>query len=322
MAADDRDTRRLQDELAELRGDLPRKADAAGLRAVRDELTRLSDRVGADLDRYAARLSDARGRLDEVEAALAGAQRDLTGRIDELERRQNWVLRHIGRAGGDRTADLDGLPGLAALAARAERGTALAAGLLDATERRALRDRLAERQRWHGEHRQAVETVLAASRAVAHSEPGAADRPGAVSAFRRATAELVELRQREKAVTVAAGEAQAVLDADEERAREGAAVLAEGRRAGEELRARVDARLRAMLRDAELPPAWFLAVLGPTPPSDADRWIATGVELVAYRATYGVTSPEDALGDPPGPDAPAHRVERHRRLAAAVRRRA
>jgi len=45
-------------------------------------------------------------------------------------------------------------------------------------------------------------------------------------------------------------------------------------------------------------PVWFATVLGMGPPPDAGGWL---IELLAYRATDGITEPAVALGAAPDP---------------------
>lgn len=312
MAGDDHrhpELTRLEQQMSRLRTDLSRKADADELSTLRNEL------AGQDRN-----IDDALRRLDEVTGSLEDVRSDLTGRTDAIAQRLRWLEHHVRISAGARIADLDRIPGLATAAAQAQRGAILEAELLADTGRRHLEERAAQFHEWRAAHQDAVDTVVACSSTIAHTEPTASERAAAVTTFRRATEDLRALRQREQSIAEAASEAATILSADDEQRASRASAIADGQRAHAELCTRIRTALQEMIGRAELPPTWFDTVLGPGPPVDAGPWMQTAVDLIAYRVTYGVTDTVVALGDPPGPDSPTQRREWYLRLSALLRR--
>lgn len=302
---------RLENRLTQLRRDVDAKADAGPVEELRDDLSRHTDHTGL-LER----------RVDEATEAVDSVERELTRRLDEttarLDRRLRWLDRHVRASTGARTADLDGGADLVVLAARAERGADMEAELLPEPRRRIHQADLTELRRWRVGHGRAVQAVVAASLAVARSEPGTPTRAGAVREFAAARLDLDDYRRTAEHVADAADRSAAVLAADDERREQRAEAIAEGHRSADALRTALRARLAGMIERAELPPVWFDAVLGPGPPAEAGPWLETAVDLLAHRVTYGITDVAVALGDPPGPDASPRRRDSHHRIAARL----
>jgi hypothetical protein len=92
-----------------------------------------------------------------------------------------------------------------------------------------------------------------------------------------------------------------------------------GAGAAQTMRLRVRTTLAESLGASVLPPVWFTTALGITPPRrNAEDWLDTATEVIAYRITYRVTDPVLALGAPPNPSTP-NQYQRHQKLAGQLR---
>jgi hypothetical protein len=303
----------LRLQLSQLRRDIADKADAAEVAA-----------LGDDVSGQRAELAGLRERTDGIVAAVEALERELRHELATtvagLVRRLHYLDRRARAAEGATVVDLTPGPDLVALAARAERGESLREQLLDPPERQRREHAVDAARRWRGEHRQAVAEALAASLAIARSTPGSAPRHRALTDLRPARAAVEALRGRRDQVLAAAERAGAELAVDDELAQRHAEAIEQGRRAWTSLCTRLRSRLGEVIDRAELTPPWFDAELGPGPlEADADAWLDTGAELLAYRATYGVVDQTSALGPVPGPGASGRRRAWHARLAAGLR---
>ena len=82
---------------------------------------------------------------------------------------------------------------------------------------------------------------------------------------------------------------------------------------------RLRTNLIKAIERAELLPVWFDTVLGMAPPADADAWLRVGTNLLAYRATYGITDPVVALGPQTDAHSSKRRSQWHRKLTNELR---
>ncbi len=326
--------RRL-DAVAGRGGDIPTLR--GDLHAVTDRLERVEaeqNRVGADHQRVVrdmqrrmgeatealvARVDAAEDRLrDEQRAALAGLRR-------ELER----LARVVRRSEGAALADLAPGPDLTVLAQRTEQGIRLAACRLDQPTREALAAAVRDWEAWQEDalhHRTAALEAGPALLAAAGAAPrragsgrtaARARRRATERRFRAAVAALDELAAVEAEVRRHAdGAARRLAEDDEWQRLHGADIVA-GEQAREQLAEGFRARVGRMIEHDELPPSWFASALG-APPRDADRWLATAVDILVYRAVFAVNDPVLALGAPPPDDAATERGAWYERLRAQL----
>jgi hypothetical protein len=122
---------------------------------------------------------------------------------------------------------------------------------------------------------------------------------------------LAGLEARRDRVQRAAENAATELLRDDSLRQGHAAAIAAGEQAWTTLTTRLRTRLVDTIDRAELLPVWFDTVLGMTPPPEADAWLQTGTELLAYRTTYGVSNSVVALGPVPKADASRPRRDWH-----------
>jgi hypothetical protein len=303
----------LRLQLSQLRQELSDKADAGDVAA-----------LGDDVAGQVAELAGLRRRTDEIAASVEALERELRHELATtvagLVRRLHYLDRRARAADGATVVDLTPGPDLVALAVRAELGESLREQLLGPAERERREQAVHAARQWRAEHRQAVAAALAASLAIARSTPGSTPRQGALTELRPARATVETLRGRRTAVLAAAELAQKELAADAELAQRHADAIEQGRRAWTSLCTRLRSRLGEVIDRAELTPRWFDAELGPGPlEADADAWLDTGAELLAYRATYGVVDETSALGPAPDAGVSARRRAWHRRLVAGFR---
>jgi hypothetical protein len=254
-------------------------------------------RLDADIER----LIDSRKETRSTVARHDEGLRDLTGTVKRLAVQVAWIEQHLRSTGSVRTIDLDRPdPDLVALAATAEAGRAAAGVLLSPVERATLAAELAGHRAWLGRHRAALRDLLAACERLAAAGPDGA-------AHRQARADYLSARSRieDAAASLdrgvgAAREGRARLAEDGVERQRTASAVAEGERAERELLTRLRTRIASAVGDGVMLPAWLTGPLGPMPPAGtAQRWMDVAAGLLAYRITYGVTDPADAVGEVP-----------------------
>lgn len=277
------------------------------------EATRAMDDVRRELTR---RVENAEARTDrqgeKLHTALVGAVADLTARIHGLSRQ-------VRRLSGDDPARLDPTPEVVALAERAERGRRCRNAALGPDARAAATQAVAAWSAWQEQRCAQVAEVLDAVRVIAATAPSDPQRDGAVPRYRAARAALATLEDGRASTERAAARAREELARDEASAGRFAAEIRDGDEAAAALTGRLEALLIEVADRGEMLPGWFEDAAGPPPSPGRAGWLGFGVDLLGYRATYGVTTTVTALGPPPGPDAPAERHAWHRRLAAQLR---
>lgn len=231
---DDRAEDRLRSEIAELRDqvdDLPETHEV-------DRLSRDLSTLTRDLETTTEELAELRARtdgLDETVEALDHQLRDTrhdhTRALDSLRQQVQWLERHVRSSAGAITTELATTPELRTLAERAERGKVLEAQQLDSVSRAIKQDAVRAWADWQTGQRKTCQAIVAASRSIAETTPQARDRRGAVSAYRAARSDLVELRDRRDRTRTAANAAQSELDDDAEQGSRAAADITRGQQA-------------------------------------------------------------------------------------------
>jgi hypothetical protein len=289
------------------------------LQAVVGELPELAEalaRTDADVDRLVAERAETGAAIARHDQEL----RELMATVKRLATQVTWIERHIRSSGTALTANLDHVePELTALAATSEAGHRASEGLLAPFVRSALADTVGSFTDAVARHLAAARSVLDACERLVDTEPdGSAHRQAraeysaARSAWHRAQVRVDTLAQD------AATARERLTTDDEERRRAGATVAA-GERAEMELLTRLRTKLAAAVGQGALLPAWLTGPLGPMPPSGrAQRWMDVAAGLIAYRITYAVDDPEDALGDLPD-DALGYRRRWHEDLGQGMR---
>jgi hypothetical protein len=258
------------------------------------------------------------GQEESVDALGRDLRDELEKATAALDRRLQWLERHVRASAGAITASLDPDPELVELARRAERGRLLEKQLLDRTARSVAAGTVVAWETWQQQwHAQCLE-ALAVSRRITDTEPEDAGLH-VVPAFRAARQELARLEERRDRVQAAAKRAEQHLTRDDTLRRQHAAAIDRGRDAWTTLTTRLRTRLVEAIDKGHLLPVWFATVLGMSPPADAGDWIEAGTELLAYRATYGITDLVVALGPAPEPSE-TRRCSWHSRLTNRFRR--
>lgn len=321
---DDRAEDRLRREIDNLRdqvNDLPEAYEV-------QQLTRDLGTVTRNLDTATEDLSELRTRADGLDETVETLEQDLrdtrhehTRALKSLREQMQHLERQVRTSAGAITVDLATTAELRALAERAERGKNLEAQQLDSEHRAIKQSAVQAWTDWQTKQTRTYHAVVAASRSIAETPPSARNRRGAIGAYRAARSELVELQNRRDYTQTAANAAQSELDDDAERASQAAADITRGQQAGKSLRTKLRTQLTDAIEHGHLLPVWFTTVLGLGPPADAEHWLQTGVDLLAYRATYAITDPVVALGPSPGPTArSARRRDWHSTLTARLQR--
>lgn len=293
-----------------------------------EQLTRDLDTVTRNLDTATEELGELRIRtdgLDETVETLDHDMRDIrhehTRALDSLRRQVQHLERHVRSSAGAVTAELATTSELRKLAERAEHGKNLESQQLDSVERAIKLRAVQAWTDWQTRQKQTCQAIVAASRGIAETTPQARDRRSAVTAYRTARSEIVDLQNSRDQIRAAANTAQSELDDDAEQTRRASADITRGRQADTTLRAKLRTQLTDAIDQGHLLPVWFSTVLGMSPPADAEHWLQTGVELLAYRATYKITDPVIALGTPPEPKAGStRRREWHSTLSTRFQR--
>ncbi|HEY6798192.1 MAG TPA: hypothetical protein VI248_26230 [Kineosporiaceae bacterium] len=263
-------------------------------------------RLDADIERLIASRRDTLATLSQHDETL----RELSASVKRLTVQVAWIEQHLRSSGSAWTVDLDHAdPDLIGLAATAEAGRAAAAVLLGPPDRATLVSDVSRHADAVTRHRAAIGALLAACERLASG-----DREGAARRQTRSEYQVARTAVTERAALVAAcvepaEQARARLAADDAERERVAGTVAEGERAERELLTRLRTRIASAVSDGAMLPAWLTGPLGPMPAAGAaQRWTDLAAGLLAYRITYGVTDPADAVGE-----LPASAGERRRR---------
>lgn len=287
---------------------------ATGLATVVAQVRELSSSVEAivaTLSHQAesvARLDDDIDRLlterAETGAALARHDRELrelTAVVKRLGIQVTWIERHIRRSGAARAVQLDDVePELVGLAKTAEAGHRAQDALLTPFARAQLEATVADHHDAVAVHRRGVESLLQACARLVATDRDDPPHRQARADYVAARGALVTAARRREALAAEACSAAERLTADDDERRAREATIEAGRRAELELLTRLRTRLAAAVGDGALLPAWLTQSVGPMPAAGtAERWTDVAAGLLAYRITYRVDDPEEALGELP-----------------------
>lgn len=273
-------------------------------------------RLDADVDRLVAERAETGSALSRHDREL----RELSAIVKRLATQVTWIERHIRSSGAARSIDLDHLdPELSALAATAEAGRRARDELLSTFERADLEARAADHRDAVTRHRDALRSLLdACARLLGTGRDDEAHRLARAD-YERARGTRGEAAGRLEALAGDAATARQRLAADDEERRSRAPAIAAGERAEMELLTRLRTKVAAAVGDGALLPAWLTGPLGPMPPAGAaGRWMDVAAGLLAYRITYAVADPDDALGALPEV-VPGHRRRWFADLGRGVR---
>ncbi|MEU2874415.1 CopG family transcriptional regulator [Streptomyces olivoreticuli] len=278
----------------------------------------LDDRVDSlEYDLREAK-SDTQNVQEELEASIG--ETDVA--VSRLATRVAALERHLRQAKGAVVVDLDEDRGgeLHALAVTADKGRAARAGLLSDYDRSRLtlhQSHLAQAREERGQHRAAV---LHAAKVLATTPVGDPHRKAAERDFKTSAPQACQIHGRIANLVAAAAQADAKLTADDAAHARNAKVINAGERADTKLRLRLRSRLSDAVGGGHLLPVWFATSLGPMPPArNANEWMDTATDALAYRATYQVTDPVVALG-PELEEYVPRRASWHRELTKELRR--
>lgn len=300
-------------ELRQLRTDLEDLAAAINFLPTR--LGRLDGQLG----HMRRQLERVEGRAADVDRALG----ELGAVVKRLNARVEWLERHIRlHEAGTLVVELDDVdPALARLAAVADVGLSVRAGLLSAAERSGLHTAIEACAGALGDRDARMAEALAASRTIAGTRYGHEEHREAIVAFRAGVQAMHAAAARADELASGAEEATHRLAQDEQRRALHADVIADGERAWDALLDHLRARIADAVGEGALLPAWFTSALGPIPPAeDTGPWMEAATELLAYRVTYEVTDPILALGpEPTGEDDGGRRRGWHHRLRRRLR---
>ncbi|MFE9484622.1 CopG family transcriptional regulator [Streptomyces spororaveus] len=260
----------------------------------------------------------AEARSDELEESISATD---TG-MERLGRRVTALERHLRQAEGAVVVDLDADRGgkLRGLGLAVEEGLAAEAELLTPHQRNVIHYTISH----HRQARQALTghraTVRQAAAALASTAAGDPRRKKAEEDFTTAAKAAQETQERLGNLAKNAKNAEEQRATDDARRARSAAVIEAGQRAHTQLRVRLRSRLSDALSGADLLPVWFSTALGPMAPSrDAEEWLETALDVLAYRVTYQVTDPVLALGSTPSEGSAPRRTARFNELARDLR---
>jgi hypothetical protein len=287
---------------------------ATGLTSVAQQVRELNASVEAVVSTLShqgesvARLDDDVDRLieerSETGAALSRHDRqlrELSAVVKRMATQVTWIEQHLRSSGAAGEVELgDVEPELAALAATAAAGHRAEDELLTAFARAGLEATIADHADAVTVHRRCVRSLLETC-----SRLAATDRDD--EAHRKARADYLAVRtslaDAARRRGTLAGEVRPAIErlaSDDDRRAERTPVVEAGRRAELELLTRLRTRLAAAVGDGAMLPAWLTHSLGPMPAAGtAQRWTEVGAGLLAYRITYRVDTPEEALGELP-----------------------
>jgi hypothetical protein len=273
-------------------------------------------RLDVDVERLIAERRDTSGTIGRHDDAL----RDLTAAVKRLATQVAWIEQHLRASGSAQTLDLDRPDrDLQALAATADAGREAATALLDAAQRGTLEAAVAAHLAALRRYREAQRSVIDACERLPSARVDETGRRQARSDLTIARARLADARDTVANRADPARSARERLAADARDRERAATTLEAGDRARRELLTRLRTRLVAAVADGVMLPTWLTRPLGPMPPAGAaQRWTDVAAGLLAYRITYRVDDPDDAIGDLPA-DAPARRRRWYADLGRGVR---
>ena len=296
----------------------------AGLeRAVRemaDEIDSLRSQLGR-LDRVESDLRDLEydheQHVESLDEAVAEARESADSAqqgVQLLRRRVGWLSRYVHRVPNVEEVNLDDV-GEAVIAdlRAADTGRRAAADpkLLPPPQRESLEQTVQQRTYARDTLDKMTEAVLVNSRSLAENLPPSGVPPqfrDRASRYVQSVHEYKEAsRAMEKAET-AAKRARSKLREDDELRRAVEPYIRGGKesqvRASEQLRRRIAAGVDADVHGKGLLPEWLIVAIGsPRNAKPQSSWIDTAVDILAYRATYGITDRTVALGAQPVDDA-------------------
>jgi hypothetical protein len=272
--------------------------------------------LGEDVDRLMAERAETGAALARHDREL----RELTATVKRLATQVTWIEQHIRSSGTARSVDLDHAGAeLSALASAGQAGHQAEEGLLTPFARDSLETTVADHRDASVRYRDTVRALLDACARLVGTDPDDPLHGQARKDYLAAREARVQMARRVEALDDDAREAVERLAADDAERQCRSATIAAGERAETELLTRLRTRLASAVRDGALLPAWLAGPLGPMPPAGtAQRWMNVAAGLLAYRITYAVTDPEDALGRLPE-SATGHRRRWHARLVRDVR---
>lgn len=284
------------------------------------------------LDEHDGEIRDFRGRLDEHDTEIS----DLQGDVERLEQQQRDGAVSVSRASKkltalgrridrlERQARTGGNPApvgggcyefdehaarLARLAAARERALDVQEGLLlPKSERRVLEQTIGQHSKPCADRDRNRVAALDGSAAVTSTGMGSEEHSQAAGQYRAALAAYQEAKRTIVARQAGADDAREKIRTDDARRQEHAAVLRAGREAHDTLCRELREHVVAMVQQQAEPPRWFSIVLGEAPPAEEPhKWVDLARDVLMYRCAYGVRDGVDALGSPPGADAPPAR---------------
>jgi hypothetical protein len=241
-------------------------------------------------------------------------------RIDGLELRLRHLEDLLWGDVEDQRAEF-GLsdPELVTLAKAAEYAQALSRMLVTPRLRAGCERAIEECRAWQRHHDQTLDVALEASRAIATTNPEQERHQEAARRFASARAELDALEPDRRRVRNSAQHARRQLAHDQEIRERYQREIGEGHRAWATLTSRLRVRASVAVERAEPLPVWLVESLGVPPSSGAAGWRDLTVQLLAYRITYAVTDPHQALGDEPGSAESPRRRQWYRDLVRELR---
>jgi hypothetical protein len=284
-----------------------------------DDLPVIAEAV-ARIDGDLGRLHRERGETGSALSRHENQLGELSAVVKRLATQVAWIEQHLRSSGAVRAVDLDHRdPELASLAATGDAGRRAAQDLLAPFARAALESTVADHGDAVGRQRAAEQAVLAACGALLDTERTERVHREARNGYLAAKAELAAAaRQLAGLVERAEAGAARLAEDDEERRRTRSAITA-GERAEAQLLTRLRTKLASAVGEGAMLPYWLTAPLGPMPPpNSAQRWMDVAAGLLAYRITYGIDDPDQALGELPA-GAPADRRRWHEELQRGVR---
>jgi chromosome segregation ATPase len=287
-----------------------------------EETVRKLGRQQHQFDDLGNSLDELRGELESLQRAVEdneGAARDqlgeLTEKLEELESnigdvtrtlhrlgdRTSWIEHHIRTSGAATEIKFDDQAAeLAPFVRKVKQGQQAQAQLLDDVARHRL-----ERSVGLFEHQaqridELTAAALQASTILTTTIYGESEHTDAARAFRTAfetrRSETKQHLQQQAQIE----QARTRLAQDDQQRNAHATTIQGGKDAAQTMRLRIRTTIAEALGDAALPPVWFTTALGFTPArGDADEWLDTATEVLAYRFTYGITDPILALGVKP-----------------------
>lgn len=236
------------------------------------------------------------------------------GEEDDLERRVRWLYGRIRATASERVTRFERTQEILDLAATAERCREVTAPLLDSGTRNRYESDVRAWQSWREQRAMCSSAAIRVGPRIAETPPGSDARQVAQDDYVVARARLDALDADRERLRRAADVAERELRDDEAKRAANAEIIERGQQAWTELIGRLRAQIEAAVNAFEVLPEWFERALGMSPPADAEPWLRTGAEVLAYRATYAIDDVDPALGPPPSEQAPAHRLRWYEQL--------